>query len=464
MTDFEQPRWLDDAQDPGKRQLRQALDEAAPFSPSNVRQRRLWARVQDPRRATRTIRRAFLMGVLAASAVGAVALFSVDRLPPYLGKLMGTSTVAEAPTAPPAARPSLQPEVVPVPPRAPELVRTTEGQKIARQLRQGARAEVQPSSLLALDEQGKAEVRAGQVAFKVARQPAGERFSVRAAEFEVVVVGTRFLVGVTDGDVSVSVEEGVVEIWDRSNDKDRERIARLTGGQRWSGGVVTGAARLEPRPAPGLRPAAPASTSLDAGRDLAEARAARAAADPKRALAIYARLAQRGGPVAENALYEMGGIYRDQLRKPRQALAAWERYRSTYPAGLLRAEADLSIVDTLSSLGDGSRALKEALAFLDRYPRSERRGEMARVAGDLHRARGNCREAALLYDLVNASNASATDADDAAFGRVACLRALRDSEADAALRSYLRERPKGRHGAEARRLLEGGGAPPAERP
>jgi tetratricopeptide (TPR) repeat protein len=188
---------------------------------------------------------------------------------------------------------------------------------------------------------------------------------------------------------------------------------------------------------------------------LSAARAARAGADPDRALEIYQRLAERGGPLAENALYEIGGIYRDQLRQPRQALVTWERYRARYPRGLLRAEADLSIVDTLSSMGESTRALKEALAFLRNHPRNERRGEIARVAGDLYRSRGHCRDAAELYGRVDGTSASKADADDAAYGRAACLEMLGDPGAVSALREYLRVRPAGRHSGEAARLLGG---------
>jgi tetratricopeptide (TPR) repeat protein len=176
----------------------------------------------------------------------------------------------------------------------------------------------------------------------------------------------------------VAVEEGVVEIRDRKN----LAVARVPAGQNWSQPRASRVAA-----AGHARPSSPA-TEPDPDQDLADARAARAASDPRRAVAIYQRLAGGGGPLAENALYELGGIYRDQLADPRKALAAWERYRSRYPRGLLRAEADLSIVDTLSHLGDMKRALKEADAFLLRYPRSERRAEVARVATEARRALG----------------------------------------------------------------------------
>jgi len=130
----------------------------------------------------------------------------------------------------------------------------------------------------------------------------------------------------------------------------------------------------------------------------------------------------------------------------------FERYRARYPRGQLRAETDLSILDTLAEVGQKSRALDEGLAFLRRHPGSERRGEVARVAADLARVRGQYRLAATLYAQVAGTQVSADDADDAAFGRASCLKALDDAGAEAALAGYLAAYPHGRHAAEARKL------------
>ena len=101
--------------------------------------------------------------------------------------------------------------------------------------------------------------------------------------------------------------------------------------------------------------------------------------DFNRAVEILARAAQGTGPVAENAAYELAWITRYNLGRPRQAITLWDKYRNRFPAGVLRAEADLSIVDTLSQLGDVPAALAEAKAFLSRHPQSERRGEIQRL-------------------------------------------------------------------------------------
>ena len=452
-------RWLDDAEDPAQIALRQGLDESERFAHSELMQRRVWARVSDPARTHRATQRAFARGALVASVATVVAVVVVQRFPltatAPIGSRDGARTTAASVTAPAV-------EALAVTAPAGSVVETGAGERMVRVLPRGGRAEIAPRTLVAVDAQGRPELRRGEVRFSVAPVSDAQKFSVRVASYRVVVAGARFVVKAQAQSVTIAVEDGEAEIWNGSH------VVRIGSGETWSSDAAehdarrAGLSRAAQGKAPALAPGATAEDNQQDREDLAAARAARAAADPRRALAIYEQLATRSGPAAENALYEIGGIYHDQLKQPTKAVAAWDRYRSRYPNGLLRAEADLSVIDTLETSqnpADGSRTLSEALAFLKRYPHSERRAEVARVAGDIYRGRDNCRAALDFYRAVPSSKASSDDADDASFGQAACLYALRDDGASSALRGYLAQNPRGRHARDAARLLGDKAAP-----
>jgi hypothetical protein len=465
-------RWLEGSEgsrDPRRQALRQALDESERFAHSELMQRRVWARVSDPARTTRVTRHAFMRGALAASAFAAIVLVGTVRfhvLSPPGGRDAGLASLGASPpggegaTSVGAGAPSEGPPSAVA--RAGSLVETRAGERLVRLLPRGARAELAPLTTVALDGEGRPELRRGEVRFSVAAPAAATSYVVTVASYHVVFAASRFVVKSQAQTVTVTVEDGVAEI------SDGARVVRIGSGETWSsvGGHEGGRDRAAHARALTIRAAhdkAPVLTpepGLDGAtverdrEDLAAARAAaRAGADPRTALTLYERLAARGGAVAENALYEIGGIYHDQLKQPGKAVAAWDRYRTRYPNGLLRAEADLSVIDTLVTLGDEARTLDESLAFLKRYPHSERRGEVARVVGDLYRGEGNCAAALDFYRAAQGAKVTRDDADDASFGQAACLYAMRDDGAASALRVYLDQNPRGRHARDATRLL-----------
>ena len=80
--------------------------------------------------------------------------------------------------------------------------------------------------------------------------------------------------------------------------------------------------------------------------------------------------------------------------------------------------------------------------------------EIARVAGDLYRTRGDCRHAVGAYQVALAT-ARARDVLEAAnFYRGACLVRTGDSGGVDALRGYLRSFPDGRFKRQATELVE----------
>jgi hypothetical protein len=214
---------------------------------------------------------------------------------------------------------------------------------------------------------------------------------VSAGPYVISVVGTKFHVGVDDDRVSVEVEQGVVEVWRGA------RSVRLVQGDSWAGPIrgldsMVGDRRPSLAGASSRRASAADSPvraeNGPASVELAAARSALSQGRPEDALTMLTHCAKGVGPAAENAAYEMGRVLRDGLRRPRAAVTAWVTYRTRFPNGLLRAETDLSILETLARVGDRAAALVEVESFLARYPNSERRDEVARLAARLRGATG----------------------------------------------------------------------------
>lgn len=471
--------------DPAEVFLRRALDDAALRGPDDVTLRRGWTAVAEPVRPPRA-RSWSRSGSWFAGGVATTAALAV-----VFGLWLWPRAVATFAL------------VSPVTPSAPAQVAlgtrrlTLEG---------GVEAQLGSSSVMRIED-GAPRVEKGEVRFSVPHRPPGHPFVVRASDYSVVVVGTRFGVAVNDQVVGVDVDEGIVEVRQTATQR---RLARLTPGEVWHSADVSvetsGAPAPEPpalpllasptvsaapfTPEPGhahvrihdrrhaARPAAralalatPGEGSATAGRaSIAStaglstasdessnaARSALSAGDAPRALQIYRALALKTGPAAENAAYEVGKVLNERLGQPASAVAAWRRYRVDYPDGILRVEADVSIIETLARTGDSDDALGEANDFLRRHPDSERRAEIARLAGDLYRARGDCRHAVGAYQIVLGASRPRDVVEIASFRRAACLVRLGDTGGGEAARAYLRSYPTGRFRTEAAALVGDG--------
>ena len=369
----ETDRWLSETIEAARRRIG---DEVA--------RRRVWARVEglpagkdQPRRRARTLALPALTGALVAIGVVAILWLVPAMRPthaPVVAKRAPSATTPVSQPGPEAARVvSQRTSAAPV--------RTGRGEKARVALVGGVGVELDADSVLSWDSERRPLVERGQARFEVPHQAPGSKFAVSAGPYVVTVVGTKFHVGVGDDRVSVAVEEGVVEVW------RGDRSVRLVEGDSWAGplrGLVPPAVQHRPLAAPSRRvssaEAAAPLVGAPASVELTEARSAFKEGRSEDALAMLSHCAKGAGPAAENAAYEMGRVLRDGLRRPRAAVAAWVAYRTHFPDGLLRAEADLSILETLAKLGDNAAALAEAEAFLTRYPSSERRDEVARLA------------------------------------------------------------------------------------
>lgn len=367
-------KWLEDPHDEAERQVREGLDLAARRT-DELALRRIWSRLVDspPREERR--RWPFLLGGGALALAGALAA-SVALLWPLFHDMELDAPYPMMAHA--TARSEMPPQIAdPLPVLlGPATVRTGLREARSVRLKGGARVDLGSETTLAIDAGQRPALERGRVGLEVPHQQPGEVFTVVAGPYVIVVVGTKFDVGVGKRQVQVDVREGVVEVW-----RDGEMV-RLTAGKSWKGPVPEAAPR--PRHEAKVEREAPAPEP-SASERFASAKAAIAAGDTSAALAILRDLAQGEGPTAENSSYEIGRVLRDLRAQPREALNVWSNYRARFPHGLLRMEADVSIVETLLELGDRKSALHEAKTFLDRYPRSERRAEMSRLVEQLQR-------------------------------------------------------------------------------
>jgi hypothetical protein len=371
-------RWLEAPQDGVEAALREALDAAQARTGDEIARRRIWTRIAIPGRPFRGrpwMTRLALIGTLGAAAAGGVLVWPRSTGPEHPIVQLPAPPVAPAPAVrtDPREAAALGRRVV----FEPTVVRTKARQKARLLLVGNAEADMEPNSVLSVDRTLRASIDRGRVSLAVPKQPPGKRFMIGAGPYTISVLGTKFHVRVAGKNVGVDVDEGVVEVWQGN------RKVRVEPGEPWTSPGDRRASRSRQHLADGfatrplLRPSRP--PVMPSTGPFREVQAALAEGHPQRALEILEVATRGDGPEAENAAYEVGWILRDRLVRPRQALSAWNRYRARFPRGLLRAETDLSVIETLLMLGETNGALKEAREFLQRHPGSERRVEIVQL-------------------------------------------------------------------------------------
>jgi len=335
----------------------------------------------------------------------------------------------------------------------------------------------------------------GSIELHVLPRAPGHDFAVNAGLYRFTVVGTAFTVSQTRSRLQLVVSEGAVAVW-----RGTKRLATVGAGAEWSAEVNPAAsarphapraqaepssavALVEPPPreTPGLAPppvpavaiaSAPtrASTSplTPPPASASSARAATPAAPvalrrdcgqlaatkrTQEALTCYQEQAAQNGLAGETALYELARLWRDSFGELDRALAAFQAQRSRFPNGVLRTEADLSIIELLPRLDRHADALAESEQFLAAHPKAERSGEIHLLRGNIFRE--------VLRDLDHAEREYALGAgargpvgDDNRFMHAVCLEALgRVDQARKAYEAYLLE-SGAVHAQEAKKRLE----------
>jgi ferric-dicitrate binding protein FerR (iron transport regulator) len=281
----------------------------------------------------------------------------------------------------------------------------------------------------------------GRVTLAVEPRPRDAELEVTAGAFRFRVIGTRFSVTRNGAEVALHVAEGRVAVFG-----ERGELATVSAGGDWTNAERKPAAPAETAESRAAPPSAPPRSTPDC-RELARGGEAR------QAEACYLERATGTGLDAETALLEVARLRRDVLADPNGALSALERYRTHFPNGSLRGEADLARVVLLSRLGRPEEALAASQALLDSPNGSERAFELRLLRGNVYKkALGDAARAAAEYAKAEALDGSSAEA---AYLFGSCLEELGDPEgASAAYRRYLAKSPKGKRADDVRRRLE----------
>lgn len=280
---------------------------------------------------------------------------------------------------------------------------------------------------------------AGSARAHVAKQDPRRPFALVTPHFRVVVVGTRFSVSVA-GDLSaVSVEEG------------RVRVESAAGGSLLLGAGERADSR-DPRlkPAPPTPAAAPAP-ALPMEQTASGCPRSGPLAERKQCLR---RLSQGAGLEAQNALYALGLMARDEERDSAGAIEAWGDYRRRFAQGLLAPEASLDLLRELLVAKRHAEALAQAEQFQESFPGDPRAAEVSLIRAKLLCTRfGRLAQAQTAFGLA-LSSARGEVREDAVYARAACVELLSGPEvARAAWRRYLEEFPDGPHAGAVRSRL-----------
>ena len=268
----------------------------------------------------------------------------------------GSKALASAPQ--PAAPAPLRP-LVPSPSTSPgERVVSLDG---VGEFTLEAGAELSPPASMETDSGRRLVMRMqrGRIRARIAPRPPDEPFAIVTPHAAVVVIGTCFTVSVERGCTAVSVEHGRVRVEHAGQSALLDSGQSLRSDEAWpapparpSAPTARAAASMAPTsasPAPGASP--------QAGRCQGDAAARRECL----------RRASRGTDLnAQNALFALALLERDERGDGSEALARLDEYEQRHAQGVLAPEVALARVQTLLQQGE----LPAARAAVGRYARS----------------------------------------------------------------------------------------------
>jgi transmembrane sensor len=253
----------------------------------------------------------------------------------------------------------------------------------------GTRAELGPDSRLAVADYRPDRIQLvlerGRAEFDVA-PVRGRAVVVVAADFEVSVVGTRFLVTLGAGPdqprLDVSVRQGKVTIRNRKEPHD---VRTLSAGESWSNGRIPGdtvrpAASTEaPSQSSSAAPSSEVPTGIPLPRTVAAAgpkelfeQAERARLDgrPRDAADAFDKLRRsyRGDARAALAAFELGRLRMDSFGDPAGAAEALTDAIALGRGAPFREDAESRLVQAYDRLGATDRCRAAQQSYLAHYP------------------------------------------------------------------------------------------------
>ncbi len=271
----------------------------------------------------------------------------------------------------------------------------------------------------------------GTLLAQVDHQSPGAAVMVEAPQLEVVVVGTRFRVTVEPRRSRVEVLEG-----------------RVRAGHPGGTSVLVAAGEAVASDDPRLEATVPAKRTvaplLSGERVAVPACGAASAIDERRT--CYRAGAAGSGLAAQNALFALAQLDRDEAKDPRAALASFQEYEQRFPHGTFAPEAALGELEALLQLGQLEQALAAAHGFLEGNPTDARQDRVKLIEAQLRQEKQDLRVALELYRDLSRVARYPDVLEEALYERGVCEAALGDgATARATFAAYQSRFPQGPH-------------------
>jgi TolA-binding protein len=160
-------------------------------------------------------------------------------------------------------------------------------------------------------------------------------------------------------------------------------------------------------------------------------------------------VAEGTGLAAQNGLFALAQLQRDEDQQPEAALATFGEYRRRFPQGAFGSEAALGELDLLLRLGRIGEAASAAHAFAEANPTDPRREPVRLIEADLLRVQRDLERANAIYRELAQASARREVREEALFQLALSEENLghRDG-ARSAFQAYQQQFPQGVHAGE----------------